>query len=137
MRFLVASFIYRDMGPLKDGGSLVRTPHALVTALWHKDTLTTLRDAGKLIITLMFVIANAHASQTRYHRRTSAAEDHGMDAVLRLWPGDVFNHCQRDLADRRPVYGTIGPSGYRRAVGIPPSRWSLALTPFTLASSWW
>ena len=57
--FLVASFIYRDMGPLKDGGSLIRTPQALVTALWHKDTLTTLRDAGKLIITLMFVIANA------------------------------------------------------------------------------
>ncbi len=57
--FLVASFIYRDMGPLKNGGALLSKPYAIVTALWHKDTLHTLRDAGKLIITLMFVIANA------------------------------------------------------------------------------
>ncbi|MEP3275942.1 MAG: TRAP transporter large permease, partial [Stappiaceae bacterium] len=57
--FLVATFIYRDMGPLSDGASLVRRPQALITALWHKDTIATLRDAGKLIITLMFVIANA------------------------------------------------------------------------------
>ncbi|MEM9852654.1 MAG: TRAP transporter large permease subunit, partial [Pseudomonadota bacterium] len=28
-------------------------------AFWHRDTINTLRDAGKLIITLMFVIANA------------------------------------------------------------------------------
>ncbi|SHH56769.1 TRAP transporter large permease [Cognatishimia maritima] len=61
--FLVATYIYRDMGPLagEDGDrtSLLRRPQALVTALWHKDTVATLRDAGKLIITLMFVIANA------------------------------------------------------------------------------
>ncbi len=57
--FLVASFIYRDMGPLANGGSLLIKPQALVTALWHPDTISTLRDAGKLIITLMFVIANA------------------------------------------------------------------------------
>ncbi len=62
--FLVASFIYRDMGPLaaEQGGtrkSLMQKPQALLTAFWHKDTMATLRDAGKLIITLMFVIANA------------------------------------------------------------------------------
>ena len=57
--FLVASFVYRDMGPLKGGKSLWQHPQALVTVLWHPDTLHTLRDAGKLIITLMFVIANA------------------------------------------------------------------------------
>ncbi len=57
--FIVASFIYRDMGPLAKGGSLLTKPHALVTALWHPDTIHTLRDAGKLIIALMFVIANA------------------------------------------------------------------------------
>ena len=57
--FLVATFVYRDMGPLAGGGSLLRQPHALITALWHEDTVGTLRDAGKLIITLMFVIANA------------------------------------------------------------------------------
>ncbi len=57
--FLVATFVYRDMGPLADGGSILRNPQMLITAFWHKDTMQTLRDAGKLIITLMFVIANA------------------------------------------------------------------------------
>ncbi|MEL6503521.1 MAG: TRAP transporter large permease [Pseudomonadota bacterium] len=57
--FLVATFVYRDMGPLKEGRSLLKNPHTLITALWHPDTVNTLRDAGKLIITLMFVIANA------------------------------------------------------------------------------
>jgi len=57
--FLVATFVYRDMGPLANGGSILRSPQALMTAFWHADTIRTLRDAGKLIITLMFVIANA------------------------------------------------------------------------------
>ncbi|MEN8887848.1 MAG: TRAP transporter large permease subunit, partial [Celeribacter marinus] len=62
--FLVASFVYRDMGPLaasaENGGvtkSLTRHPQALVTALFHKDTRRTLFDAGKLTIMLMFIIA--------------------------------------------------------------------------------
>jgi len=104
--FVVANFIYRDMGPLKakakegqsvmltqeqadsgvltmDGGaavlggpnvgggtapaaddphrptSLLRKPHALLTAWFHKDTQEVLYDAGKITITLMFIIANA------------------------------------------------------------------------------
>jgi C4-dicarboxylate transporter DctM subunit len=62
--FLVATFVYRDMGPLagKDGAapmSLLQKPQALVTALWHEDTRKTLFEAGKLTITLMFIIANA------------------------------------------------------------------------------
>jgi len=62
--FLIASFVYRDMGPLaaRDGrakASLATKPYALVTALFHRDTRNTLLDAGKLTITLMFVIANA------------------------------------------------------------------------------
>jgi len=62
--FLIASFVYRDMGPLaeRDGqakSSLMRKPHALLTAMFHHDTQRTLLDAGKLTITLMFVIANA------------------------------------------------------------------------------
>ncbi|MDF1621311.1 TRAP transporter large permease [Pseudothioclava nitratireducens] len=62
--FLVATFVYRDMGPLagRDGAapiSLWQKPQALVTALWHEDTRKTLFDAGKLTITLMFIIANA------------------------------------------------------------------------------
>jgi C4-dicarboxylate transporter DctM subunit len=57
--FIAASFIYRDVGPLAGQQSLLKKPYALVTAFWHSDTVATLRDAGKLIITLMFVIANA------------------------------------------------------------------------------
>ena len=62
--FIVASFIYRDMGPLaaKEGGqrkSLLKNQHALITAFWHEDTRNTLLSAAKLVVTLMFVIANA------------------------------------------------------------------------------
>ncbi|PJE29851.1 C4-dicarboxylate transporter, DctM subunit [Pseudooceanicola antarcticus] len=62
--FIAATFIYRDMGPLKTDGegrnlSLLQKPAALVTAWFHRDTRHTLFEAGKLTITLMFVIANA------------------------------------------------------------------------------
>ena len=63
--FLIASFVYRDMGPLaaKSEGaaprSLLRNPQALITAFFHVDTRKTLFDAGKLTVTLMFIIANA------------------------------------------------------------------------------
>ncbi|MFK8036640.1 MAG: TRAP transporter large permease [Hyphomicrobiales bacterium] len=62
--FLVSSFVYRDMGPLSESANGVKKnvfqkPQALLTAIWHEDTRRTLYDAGKLIITLMFVIANA------------------------------------------------------------------------------
>jgi len=105
--FIVANFIYRDMGPLKasnregkpvmltektaeadilamNGGvaalggngpatgmgtaraddpnrptSLLSKPQALFTAWFHKDTQEVLYDAGKITITLMFIIANA------------------------------------------------------------------------------
>ncbi|MBV2360665.1 TRAP transporter large permease [Thalassococcus sp. CAU 1522] len=62
--FLIASFVYRDMGPLagKNGApnlALWQKPIALVTAFVHRDTKDTLFEAGKLTITLMFIIANA------------------------------------------------------------------------------
>jgi C4-dicarboxylate transporter DctM subunit len=62
--FLVASFVYRDMGPLARGDgqaplTLLQRPTALVTAFFHRDTRKTLLDAGKLTVMLMFVIANA------------------------------------------------------------------------------
>ncbi len=62
--WLIACFVYKDMGPLavKGGGrniSLFRKPQALITAFWHSDTRDTLFDAGKLTVTLLFVIANA------------------------------------------------------------------------------
>ncbi len=63
--FFVASFIYRDMGPLaatEPGGlplPLYRKPVAVITAFFHKDTQATLFEGAKLTITLMFIIANA------------------------------------------------------------------------------
>ena len=79
--FVVAMFVYRDIGPLAprparslgaaaaDGTltgpasgtptPLWRAPWALATAFVHRDTRDTLLDAGKLTITLMFIIANA------------------------------------------------------------------------------
>ncbi|CTQ51050.1 TRAP transporter large permease [Jannaschia donghaensis] len=76
--FLVAMFVYRDIGPLAarppqsagaavaDGHliestpkSLLSHPQALLTAFFHEDTRNTLLDAAKLTITLMFIIANA------------------------------------------------------------------------------
>ncbi|EIE52650.1 C4-dicarboxylate ABC transporter permease [Salipiger aestuarii] len=62
--FLIANFVYCDMGPLAGRNGerntpLWRKPIALVTAFFHRDTRDTLFEAGKLTITLMFIIANA------------------------------------------------------------------------------
>lgn len=79
--FIVATFIYRDMGPLAARDSegniydrravslsagavlrksnLLQKPWALITAFFHPDTRETLFEGGKLTITLMFIIANA------------------------------------------------------------------------------
>ena len=63
--FVIASFVYRDMGPLHDPDAregnlpLYKKPHALLTAFFHPDTRRTLFEAGKLTVTLLFVIANA------------------------------------------------------------------------------
>jgi C4-dicarboxylate transporter DctM subunit len=61
--FVIANFVYRDMGPLRgDNGekiSLLRRPQVLVTAFFHKDAKDALFEAGKLTIMLLFIIANA------------------------------------------------------------------------------
>ncbi|MDQ2092921.1 TRAP transporter large permease [Rhodalgimonas zhirmunskyi] len=57
--FFIASFVYRDMGPLKEGGSVFSRPQAILTAFFHEDMKKTLFEAGKLTVTLLFVIANA------------------------------------------------------------------------------
>ncbi len=58
--FLISNFVYRDMGPFSEtehrGGPVIwRT----VSVFWHPDTKESLFEAGKLTITLMFIIANA------------------------------------------------------------------------------
>jgi C4-dicarboxylate transporter DctM subunit len=62
--FFVATFVYRDMGPLAESGTrprrtVLQAPQALLSVWVHKDTKKALFDAGKLTVTLMFVIANA------------------------------------------------------------------------------
>ena len=62
--FIIAVFVYRDMGPLaeregKPRQNLIQNPTALITSFFHKDTRDTLFEAGKLTVTLMFIIANA------------------------------------------------------------------------------
>jgi C4-dicarboxylate transporter DctM subunit len=61
--FIVASFVYRDMGPLKgENGRAVplwRKPWALLTAVVHPDTKHALFESGRLTVMLMFIIANA------------------------------------------------------------------------------
>ncbi|MFD2739812.1 TRAP transporter large permease [Sulfitobacter aestuarii] len=62
--FLIACFVYRDMGPLHVAGGgrnlpLWNKPLALLSVFWHRDTRDTLFEAGKLTVTLMFIIANA------------------------------------------------------------------------------
>ena len=56
--FFIANFIYRDMGPFKEGesGNVVLR---VFSVFWHKDTKETLFEAGKLTIMLLFIIANA------------------------------------------------------------------------------
>ncbi|MBV1868903.1 MAG: TRAP transporter large permease [Marinosulfonomonas sp.] len=62
--FLIACFVYRDMGPLATGPgeaniSFLSRPWTALTAFFHKDTRDTLFEAGKLTVMLMFIIANA------------------------------------------------------------------------------
>lgn len=59
--FVIANFVYRDMGPFKDGQSFGAVGNVMkgIGTLWHADTQKTLLDAGKLSIMLMFIIANA------------------------------------------------------------------------------
>ncbi len=62
--FLIANFIYRDMGPFsakeskKQSGIMLLVWRAL-SIFWHKDTKKSLLEAGKLTIMLLFIIANA------------------------------------------------------------------------------
>jgi C4-dicarboxylate transporter DctM subunit len=58
--FLIANFVYRDMGPFQDGaGNLALVPLRAVSVFWHRDTKHALFEAGKLTIMLLFIIANA------------------------------------------------------------------------------
>ncbi len=58
--FFIANFVYCDMGPFATpgkGGLAIVT--RAISTFWHPDTKKTLFEAGKLTVTLMFIIANA------------------------------------------------------------------------------
>jgi C4-dicarboxylate transporter DctM subunit len=63
--FLIATFVYRDMGPLHNpedetrNFELWRKPYALLSVWIHRDVRDTLFEAGKLTVTLLFIIACA------------------------------------------------------------------------------
>ena len=63
--FLISCFVYRDMGPFDVKGddtknhSLFQRPWTLISVFFHRDTRDALFQAGKLTVTLMFIIANA------------------------------------------------------------------------------
>lgn len=57
--FLIANFVYCDMGPFADKTNTKPALIKVFQALVHKDTKATLYDAGKLTIMLLFIIANA------------------------------------------------------------------------------
>ena len=57
--FVIANFVYKDMGPFADKNSsqsvIVKSLHVLC----HPDTKKSLFDAGKMTIMLLFIVANA------------------------------------------------------------------------------
>ncbi|NIY93425.1 TRAP transporter large permease, partial [Vibrio diazotrophicus] len=57
--FILANFIYRDMGPFADKKNTKPAVVKVFESFVHKDTKNTLYDAGKLTIMLLFIIANA------------------------------------------------------------------------------
>lgn len=62
--FVVANFVYRDMGPLAASRTegklpLGRKPTSIITVFFHRDTMDTLFEASKLTVVLLFIIANA------------------------------------------------------------------------------
>ena len=62
--FVIANFVYRDMGPFKRGGknpppNLIRLIGGTFHTLWHPDTKSAFLEASKLTIMLLFIIANA------------------------------------------------------------------------------
>ncbi len=85
--FVIANFVYRDMGPLTERGKGLRgVLIGVVSVLWHPDTKKTLFEAGKLTIMLMFIIANALILK---HVLTE-------ERILRPWP----RRCWRRASGR-------------------------------------
>ena len=59
--FIIAVFVYRDMGPLKEKESISLQEWllALPRAIFHKDVNHVMVEAAKITIMLLFIVANA------------------------------------------------------------------------------
>ncbi len=58
--FIIVNFVYRDIGPFAEGaGNPLQIAWRSVSSIWHQDNRAVLLSAGKLTVTLMFIIANA------------------------------------------------------------------------------
>ncbi len=131
--FLVALFVYRDMGPLR--GIPWREPdETLGRAVWRNLWLTATRfvpgcfhgDTKKVLVEF-----GAHDHHADVHHRQRAAiraraddrahpaGDHRLDAGRRLQLVDVPDRRKRAAAARRPVHGTVRAASDRGAAGFP------------------
>jgi len=57
--FVIANFVYKDMGPFADKKSTQSAFSKSLHVLCHPDTKKSLFDAGKMTIMLLFIVANA------------------------------------------------------------------------------
>ena len=57
--FLVANFVYCDMGPFANKNNQQNFLSKTLSVFWHKDNKQALFESGKLTIMLLFIIANA------------------------------------------------------------------------------
>ncbi|MCP5372923.1 MAG: TRAP transporter large permease [Hyphomicrobiales bacterium] len=57
--YLIAVFVYRDIGPLKRGAPRPNPARLVIELFVHKDIVHTILDAAKVTIMLLFIISNA------------------------------------------------------------------------------
>ena len=139
--FFIASFVYRDMGPLATHGdeanvSLAKKPWALLTCLLPPRHSRDAVRGGQTDGDASLRYRQRAYPEARSDRRAGAAEDRRSHALGRVRSDRVPDRGQRDPADRRPVHGAIRPTGNRRTSGVSrsPSNW--ASTRSTSGSSW-
>ena len=139
--FFIATFVYRDMGPLatpegQDNIPLRRKPLALITAFFHKDTRDTLFEAGKLTVTLMFIIANAlilkHVLTDEQipQKIASTMLSAGFGPIMFLVVVNVILLIGGQFLEPSGLIVIVAPLVFPIAI-------ELGIDPIHLASSWW
>ena len=124
--FIVACFIYRDIGP--SGGERRRGKADFAAKSSRPDNRVLAsaspRDyAGRGQINYYADVCDCQcvAIKTRDYRGAITPANHRNNACLWLWSRDVFNCGECDFADWRAVYGAVRPAGYCRPIGVSDS----------------